>query len=242
MFQFNELPALVKNIIIINVIFYVATVSLASLGINLVDYFGLHQIKSSKFYPQQLITHFFMHGSIPHLFFNMFALWMFGKTLENIWGPKRFLIYYFVTALGAALLHILVTQLKISNLMLEMNISDINTVIENGANILQNRQNYINSSMSKLNLLINVPTVGASGAVFGVLLAFGLLFPNTLLYIYFAFPIKAKYFIIIYAIIELYLAILNNPNDNVAHFAHLGGMIFGYILLKYWQKNKTSFY
>ena len=96
--------------------------------------------------------------------------------------------------------------------------------------------------MSKLNLLINVPTVGASGAVFGVLLAFGLLFPNTLLYIYFAFPIKAKYFIIIYAIIELYLAILNNPNDNVAHFAHLGGMIFGYILLKYWQKNKTRFY
>ena len=216
MFQFNELPALVKNIIIINIIFYVATVSLASLGINLVDYFGLHQIQSSKFYPHQLITHFFMHGSIPHLFFNMFALWMFGKTLENIWGPKRFLIYYFVTALGAALLHILVTQLKISNLMLEMNMSDINTV--------------------------NIPTVGASGAVFGVLLAFGLLFPNTLLYIYFAFPIKAKYFIIIYAIIELYLAILNNPNDNVAHFAHLGGMIFGYILLKYWQKNKTSFY
>ena len=183
-----------------------------------------------------------MHGSIPHLFFNMFALWMFGKTLENIWGPKRFLIYYFVTALGAALLHILVTQLKISNLMVEMNLSNINTVIENGANILQNRQNYINSSMSKLNLLINVPTVGASGAVFGVLLAFGLLFPNTLLYIYFAFPIKAKYFIIIYAVIELYLAILNNPNDNVAHFAHLGGMIFGYILLKYWQKNKTYFY
>ena len=93
-----------------------------------------------------------MHGSIPHLFFNMFALWMFGKTLENIWGPKRFLTYYIVTALGAALLHILVTQLKISNLMIEMNISDINTVIENGANILQNRQNYINSSMSKLNL------------------------------------------------------------------------------------------
>ena len=242
MFQFNELPALVKNIIIVNIIFYVATVSLAGLGINLVDYFGLHQIQSSNFYPHQLITHFFMHGSIPHLFFNMFALWMFGKTLENIWGPKRFLIYYFVTALGAALLHILVTQLKISNLMIEMNISDINAVIENGANILQNRQNYINGSMSKLNLLINIPTVGASGAVFGVLLAFGLLFPNTLLYIYFAFPIKAKYFIIIYAIIELYLAILNNPNDNVAHFAHLGGMIFGYILLKYWQKNKTRFY
>ena len=124
-----------------------------------------------------------MHGSIIHLFFNMFALWMFGK-LRKYMGPKRFLIYYFVTALGAALLHILVTQLKISNLMLEMNISDINAVIENGANILQNRQNYINGSMSKLNLLINVPTVGASGAVFGVLLAFGLLFPNTLLYIY----------------------------------------------------------
>jgi membrane associated rhomboid family serine protease len=242
MFQFYQLPPLVKNIIIINIIFYVATVSLSSIGISLVDYFGLHQIQSSKFYPHQLITHFFMHGSIPHLFFNMFALWMFGKTLENIWGPKRFLTYYFVTAIGAAILHIMVTQLKISNLIDGMDISNVNSVIENGANILQNRQNYINSSMSKLNLLINIPTVGASGAVFGVLLAFGLLFPNTLLYIYFAFPIKAKYFIIIYAIIELYLAIINNPNDNVAHFAHLGGMIFGYILLKYWQKNKTHFY
>ena len=237
----NRISPTVKQLLIINVIFYFGS----SFSLNtefIYSLFSLHFPENPEFKFWQLLTHMFMHGGILHLAFNMFALWMFGKTLENIWGPKRFLIYYFVTAFGAALIHILVTQLKISNLMLEMNMSDINTVIENGANILQNRQNYINSSMSKLNLLINIPTVGASGAVFGVLLAFGLLFPNTLLYIYFAFPIKAKYFIIIYAIIELYLAILNNPNDNVAHFAHLGGMIFGYILLKYWQKNKTRFY
>ncbi len=242
MFQFNELPPVVKNIIIINIIFYVAKISLASLGISLVEYFALHPIQSSKFYPHQLITHFFMHGSISHLFFNMFALWMFGKTLENIWGPKRFLTYYVVTAIGAALIHIAATQYQIFMVEAQMSLEQVNMVLADGYNALQNLQNFLNPLMGKLNVLYHTPTVGASGAVFGVLLAFGLLFPNTLLYIYFAFPIKAKYFIMIYAVIELYLAILNNENDNVAHFAHLGGMIFGYILLKYWQKNKTRFY
>ena len=96
--------------------------------------------------------------------------------------------------------------------------------------------------MGKLNLLINTPTVGASGAVFGILLAFGMLFPNTLLYIYFAIPVKAKYFVIVYGALELYLGISNNPADNVAHFAHLGGMLFGFLLLKYWKKNRSQFY
>jgi membrane associated rhomboid family serine protease len=172
----------------------------------------------------------------------MFALWMFGKILENVWGAKRFLTYYLITALGAAALHLGVSQYEIMSLQSQINPSDLNILLENGKQVLEGNQNYTHPLMGKLNLLINTPTVGASGAVFGILLAFGMLFPNTLLYIYFAIPIKAKYFVMIYGALELYSGLSNNPADNVAHFAHLGGMLFGYILLKYWQKNNTQFY
>jgi membrane associated rhomboid family serine protease len=174
-----------------------------------------------------------MHGDFTHLFFNMFALWMFGKILENVWGAKRFLTFYIVTGIGAAFVHLLISQyqiLSISNQIPEM----VNLAIEG-------RYNPSIPISKKLTQLIITPTVGASGAVFGLLLAFGMLFPNTLLYIYFAIPIKAKYFVLAYGILELYSGISNNPADNVAHFAHLGGMIFGYFLIKYWRKN-TSFY
>ena len=146
-----------------------------------------------------------------------------------------------ITALGAAALHLIVCQYEILSLKSQINFVNLNILLENGKNILENGQNYTNE-LGKLNLLINSPTVGASGAVFGILLAFGMLFPNTLLYIYLIMPIKAKYFVIIYGALELYLGLSNNANDNVAHFAHLGGMIFGFILLKYWQKNHTEFY
>jgi membrane associated rhomboid family serine protease len=172
----------------------------------------------------------------------MFALWMFGKILENVWGAKRFLTYYLITALGAAALHLGVSQYEIMSLQSQINPNDLNILLENGKQVLEGNQNYTHPLMGKLNLLINTPTVGASGAVFGILLAFGMLFPNTLLYIYFAIPIKAKYFVMIYGALELYSGLSNNPADNVAHFAHLGGMLFGYILLKYWQKNNTQFY
>ena len=128
------------------------------------------------------------------------------------------------------------------SLQSQLNPNDLSILLENGGGLLDNFQNYTHPMMGKLNLLINTPTVGASGAVFGILLAFGMLFPNTLLYIYFAIPIKAKYFVILYGIMELYAGISNNPADNVAHFAHLGGMLFGFIILKYWQKNNTQFY
>jgi membrane associated rhomboid family serine protease len=163
----------------------------------------------------------------------MFALWMFGKILENVWGAKRFLTFYIVTGIGAAFVHLLISQyqiLSISNQIPEM----VNLAIEG-------RYNPSIPISKKLTQLIITPTVGASGSVFGLLLAFGMLFPNTLLYIYFAIPIKAKYFVLAYGILELYSGISNNPADNVAHFAHLGGMIFGYFLIKYWRKN-TSFY
>ena len=240
--SFSQLPEVVKNLLIINGLLFLATISLESYGIDLTQILALHQFQSNDFMPHQLITHLFMHGDFTHLFFNMFALWMFGKVLENVWGGKRFLIYYMFTGIGAAALHLGVSQYEILSLQYQLNPYDLNILLENGKTILEGKQNYSNQIMGKLNLLINTPTVGASGAVFGILLAFGMLFPNTLLYIYFAVPLKAKYFVMIYGAIELYLGLMNNPADNVAHFAHLGGMLFGLLLLKYWEKDRNTFY
>jgi membrane associated rhomboid family serine protease len=231
--NFSELPEVVKNLLIINGLFFLATISLDNFGLDLVKIFGLHQFQSPDFRPHQIVSHLFMHGDFTHLFFNMFALWMFGKILENVWGAKRFLTFYIVTGIGAAFVHLLISQyqiLSISNQIPEM----VNLAIEG-------RYNPSIPISKKLTQLIITPTVGASGAGFGLVLAFGMLFPNTLLYIYFAIPIKAKYFVLAYGILELYSGISNNPADNVAHFAHLGGMIFGYFLIKYWRKN-TSVY
>ena len=231
--NFSELPEVVKNLLILNGLFFLATVSLNNLGIDLVKILGLHQFQSPDFRPHQLITHLFMHGNFTHLFFNMFALWMFGKILENVWGSKRFLIYYMITGIGAASIHLLISQyqiISISNQIPEM----VNLAIEG-------RYNPSIPISKKLTQLIITPTVGASGAVFGLLLAFGMLFPNALLYLYFAIPIKAKYFVIGYGLIELYAGVSNNPADNVAHFAHLGGMIFGFFLIKYWKNDMTTF-
>tara|TARA_Y100000758_G_C15832113_1_gene342349 strand:- start:2 stop:640 length:639 start_codon:yes stop_codon:yes gene_type:complete len=212
------------------------------MGFDMYLFFGLHQFQSPDFMPHQLITHLFMHGNFTHLFFNMFALWMFGKVLENVWGGKKFLIYYMITGLGAAAIHLGVSQYEIMSLQAQISSNDLNTILNEGGNILSGGKNYTNPIMGKLNLLIHTPTVGASGAVFGVLLAFGMLFPNALLYIYLAIPIKAKYFVILYGLLELYAGISNNPADNVAHFAHLGGMIFGFLLIKYWKNNSNTFY
>ena len=196
--SFSQLPEVVKNLLIINILFFVATISLDSYGIDFVKWFGLHQFQSSDFMPHQLITHFFMHANFTHLLFNMFALWMFGKILENVWGAKRFLTYYMITGIGAAFIHLGVSQYEIWNLQSQLNPNDLSILLENGKSLLEGNQNYTHPSMGKLNQLINTPTVGASGAVFGILLAFGMLFPNTLLYIYFAIPVKAKYFVMVY--------------------------------------------
>ncbi len=240
--NFRHLPEVVKNLLIINGLFFLAAITLDGMGFDMYRFFGLHQFQSIEFMPHQLITHLFMHGNFTHLFFNMFALWMFGKVLENVWGGKKFLVYYMITGLGAAAIHLGVSQYEIMSLQAQISSNDLNTILNEGSNILAGGQNYTNPSMGKLNLLIHTPTVGASGAVFGVLLAFGMLFPNALLYIYLAIPIKAKYFVILYGLLELYAGISNNPADNVAHFAHLGGMIFGFLLIKYWRKNSNTFY
>jgi len=240
--SFSHLPEVVKNLLIINGLFFLATITLDDMGFDMYHLFGLHQFQSDDFMPHQLVTHIFMHGNLTHLIFNMFALWMFGKVLENVWGGKRFLIYYMITGVGAAIIHLGVSQYEIMSLQAQISTTDLSRLLDDGKYILENNQNYTNPIMGKLNLLIHTPTVGASGAVFGVLLAFGMLFPNALLYIYLAIPIKAKYFVILYGILELYAGISNNPADNVAHFAHLGGMIFGFLLIKYWKKSSNTFY
>ena len=241
--RFSYLPEVVKNLLIINALFFLGKVVLASnFGIDLDDIFGLHNWQSPDFRPHQLVTHLFMHGNFSHILFNMFALWMFGNQLENIWGGKRFLIYYMITGFGAALLHLGVCQFQIYMLEAQMSAQQISIVLADGYNAIQNDQNFIDPLMRKLNVLYNTPTVGASGAVFGLLLAFGMLFPNTLIYLYFAIPIKAKYFVAGYGLLELWLGLQNSASDNVAHFAHLGGMLFGYLLIKYWRKNSQHFY
>ncbi len=169
-----------------------------------------------------------MHADIGHIFSNMFALWMFGSILENLWGPKRFLIFYISCGLGAALCHMIVLFVENQDLIHQFNALDIASQAE-----------YHEGFIKK----INEPTLGASGAVFGCLAAFGYLFPNTKIYLYFFLPIKAKWFVLLYAAFELTQAIRNSAGDNVAHFAHLGGAVVGFILVYYWNKtNRRNFY
>ena len=240
--QFSHLPEVVKNLLIINGLFFLATWTLQNQGIDLTKMFALHQFQSPDFRPHQLITHMFMHANFTHLFFNMFTLWMFGKTLENMWGGKRFLTYYIITGLGAALIYIGYIQFQINTISSNIDSETYNMIINKGNNLLNNNQNFTDPIFGKLNLLINVPMLGASGAVYGLLLAFGMLFPNSLIYLYMAIPVKAKYFVGGIGVLALISGVGNNPGDNVAHFAHLGGMIFGIILLKYWKKKGDIHY
>lgn len=237
--SYSELPDVIKNIIIINCLLFLAKFGLESQGINLTGILGLHQFQSPDFRPYQLITHMFMHGSFTHLFWNMFAVWMFGKVLENVWGGKRFLKFYIITGLGAALIYIGYIQFQIYEIS-NLN-PDFLEAAKNKKAFLMNNRDFIPES-AELTGLVNTPMVGASGALYGILLAFGMLFPNTLLYIYFAIPIKAKYFVMLYGAFELFLGFKNLPGDNIAHFAHLGGMIFGFFLLKYWKLDRNTFY
>ena len=207
-------------------------------GTDLYQVLGLYFPASEKFRLHQVFTHMFMHGSIGHIFFNMFALYMFGRVLEGVWGPKRFLTFYLVTGLGAAALHTLVHFFEYQAVMSNIAPDQLAYFKD-----LAMQGKYIpNTPSEKLTMILNTPTVGASGAVFGILLGFGMLFPNTQLMLLFPpIPVKAKYFVIGYGALELYLG-LSQPGSNVAHFAHLGGMLFGYFMIKYWNKNSNRFY
>ena len=192
--------------------------------------------------PLQIVTHMFMHGGFWHIFFNMYALFIFGQVLENTWGPKRFFIYYMICGLGAAFIHESVIFFQYNRLMDNISPDQLQVVLEEGTVYFNQGRVFTNETMKGLQLLLNVPTVGASGAVFGILLAFGVLFPNTQLMLLFPpIPIKAKYFVIFYGALELYLAV-TQPGSNIAHAAHLGGMLFGYLLIRYWRKTTNTLY
>ena len=239
---FKILPPVIKNLLIINGLFFLATYAFATdmLGnINLNDIFGLHYITASKFHLYQFVTYMFMHGSIAHIFFNMFALWMFGSAIENVWGMKRFLLYYFVTGIGAAVIQEIVCAIQLYDLVSQMNPAMIALVKEEGFGLLQQGKNYIDPLMGTYNSVLNSTTVGASGSVYGLLLAFGMMFPNSLVYIYFLIPMKAKWFVIIFGALELFSGIassIGTQTSEIAHFAHLGGMIFGFFLILHWKK------
>ena len=270
---FRVLPPVVKNLLIINGLFFLATITFGDVfHIDLTEKLGLHYIMASDFKPYQFVTYMFMHGGFTHILFNMFALWMFGNTLENVWGPKRFLTYYMVTGIGAGIVYMIWISFQINPVVSQIDAFIQSQDLEVLANFaadhtfrrnafsgqiwtefqsFQRSLQILDSNPSNIEAMQNVVrfmedykeffmnqsvVVGASGAVFGILLAFGMMFPNALIYLYFAIPIKAKYFVMLYGAFELFEGVMNRPGNNIAHFAHLGGMLFGYFLIVYWKK------
>lgn len=261
--MFNLTPV-VKQLLIINIIMFIASMVMPNLELAL--YYPAHE----NFMPYQIISHFFMHGGLTHIFFNMFALVMFGSALETLWGPKKFLFYYFFCAIGAAALHTFVNYLHFSGMETALAAFEAAPTIENfraffakaslGMLTAESRDtinaleeaisqnvnpdavaNAVTAMRQYLNIEMGVPVVGASGAIYGLLMAFGMLFPNAeLMLIFLPIPIKAKYFIPLLMLGELFLGVKKFQWDNIAHFAHLGGALFGLLLILYWRKFDDS--
>ena len=278
--RFEILPVVVKNLLIINGLVFLTTIVLGRQGIDITPFMALHHWQSTDFGIWQFITHLFMHGHVAgaypdyeggfmHLFSNMFALWMFGSLLENYFGSTRFLAFYLMCGVGAALFHLgvysyelhtfenAVTAFKLNPTCKELSLfitqygssmdSEFLSYLQSLSAQWQDspmNDSYASTALGMLNqystAFTNQATVGASGAVFGILFAFGYLFPNSLIYLYFFFPIKAKYFVALYALFELYAGIRNSAGDQVAHFAHLGGMVIAFIIIKIWNKTHRS--
>lgn len=227
----RKIPTITKNLLIINVLAFVTMLVLKSTsGIDLNDVLGLHFFMASEFEPYQLITYMFMHANFMHILFNMFAVWMFGGLIERALGQKRFLIYFLVCGVGAGVIQEVVQYFSVYYSITPRDILTFSNSFE-----------VMKSLSTQLN---GLTTVGASGAVFGILLAFGMMFPDERLFIFpIPIPLKAKWLVIGYAVIELALGV-GSPGDSVAHFAHLGGMLFGFLLLRYWRKKvrKSGYY
>lgn len=231
----NSIPPVVKNLIAINVVLWLASVVTPGLfakwglNVDLTDILGLHYWGSDKFNPAQLITYSFMHGGLSHIFFNMFALYMFGGVLEQLWGTKRFLFYYLLTGVGAGLVQELCWTIEFHSAITAIN-STISSDVINAPALIEQKRLFLNSLI----------TIGASGSVFGLLLAFGWLFPDVrLMMLFVPIPIKARIFVLLYGVAELFLGVAQFSGDNIAHFAHLGGMLFGAILILIWKKKRT---
>ena len=214
-----NMPPVVKNLIIANIIVYIITMIS---GNFMYEHFSLFYFKSPFFKPFQLVTHMFMHGGFAHILFNMYALFIFGSVLERVWGSQKFLFYYFVTGIGAALIHLGVMALQLRGYIADLNAGDL-------------------LARAQIQDILVTPTVGASGAIFGLLLAYGMLFPNNIMQLIFPpIALKAKWFVVAYGVIELMLGM--SGRGDIAHFAHLGGMIFGFFLILYWKKNNRMYY
>ena len=223
------LPPVIKNLIIINVVVFLLQLTMERSGSNFMEnFFALHDVRSDFFKPHQIVTYMFLHGGFWHIFWNMLILWMFGSILENYWGPKRFLTFYIVCGIGAAILHLVVLYHELTPYWQELSSYSMSEQM---------------SYRQAFNAPINTATLGASGAIFGCMVAFGLLFPNSLIYIYAIVPVKAKWAVLAYVVYELFLGVQNNAGDNVAHWAHLGGGLVGLLLVFYWRKtDRRRFY
>ncbi|QNL51278.1 rhomboid family intramembrane serine protease [Olivibacter sp. SDN3] len=235
---FTGLPPIVKNLLIMNIVCFIGSLIFEKATLL----FGVYYPDSPAFHWWQVFTYMFMHGNFMHIFFNMFALFMFGPVLEQILGPKRFINYYLITGLGALALQFAVQAYEVNAITGTVAASqhmDVNVVQRSavGPALQGLDQDQINTLLS----VYVIPMVGASGAIFGLLVAFGYLFPNTELYLMFIpVPIKAKIFIPIYIILELFLGVSRFAGDSVAHFAHLGGALFGFILIKLWRIKRPT--
>lgn len=255
--MFNNIPTITKNLLILNALFFAAKYLAMASGYDLDILLGAFYPESVNFKSYQIISHMFMHGDTMHFFFNMFALWMFGGSVERALGEKKYVILYFVAGLGAFALFNLTNYFEINGLKESLNnvdallsINEYSQLSPTGENLFDQMNNNYGHWIKANNLpqqqesynlytSYSIPMVGASGAIFGVLAAYGMIFPNAVLMLIFPpIPMKAKYFIPIYIAIELYLAVQANPGDNVAHYAHIGGAIIGFILVKMWKKNQ----
>ena len=263
--MFQLTPA-AKNILIINGIIYILS-DFIGLKSYIIENFGMRYFHSENFQPYQILTYMWVHGGFGHLFSNMFSVLVFAPILERVWGSKKFLIYYLITGIGAGILYSGINYYENYSFEIKVKSYEQNPspesfrklVLNNSSEYYNQLYDFIDSyeqnpSNSNDNLSIayandllkvksDVPMVGASGAVFGILLAFAMLFPNMeLMLLFFPIPVKAKYLVLVYGIYELWSEINRMPGDNVAHFAHLGGMLIGYLILKYWKRKYGTFY
>lgn len=232
----SNVPVAVRNIIIINVVIMIATLLKETM---MVEKFALYFPASPYFHWWQPVTHLFMHGGFFHLFFNMYTLFIFGTVLERVWGPKKFLVYYFVTGIGAALVHMGVQWWEYSDALKTAGLSygEASYLSHSVAESINLGAKYIPTWSTTL----FIPTVGASGAIYGVLMGYAMLYPDSIMRLIFPpIALKAKWFVLIFAALELLLG-MSSTASGIAHFAHLGGLIFGFILLIYWKKTRQLY-
>lgn len=246
----NAIPPVCKNLILTNFVVWLASIVLVQYNIiDLVEVFGLHYWAAETFNPFQLVTYMFLHGSLQHVFFNMFAVFMFALVLERYFGSKRFLIYYLFCGIGAGIVQQIFWTIEyqpLFSVFSEAIASGSVTPLLSHQIELSKYFHYeglehfnVDKILEMKTMLLNMPvTIGASGAVFGILLAFGWLFPYQKIYLYFMIPMSARVFVILYGVAELFLGVANFSGDHIAHFAHLGGMLFGLILLLWWKKKQ----